>query len=144
MSHVLNTQQVSQRANTSYARRRTRTTMLWIIQGLLALLFLFAGSIKLIMPIGMLIAQMPLPLPGSFIHFIGIAEIAGALGLILPGLLRIRPFLTTLAACGLVIIMIGATVITLLGGEVVPALFPLLVGLLCATVAYGRRSWRSA
>jgi hypothetical protein len=61
--------------------------------------------------------------------------------LILPGLLRIRPILTPLAACGLVIIMIGATVVTLVGGEVVPALVPLVVGLHCAAVAYGRRSW---
>ena len=114
---------------------------LWIIQGLLALLFLFAGSMKLILPIEMMTAQMTVPLPGLFLRFIGTAEVAGAIGLILPGLLRIRPGLTPLAACGLLIIMIGATVVTLVGGEVAPALVPLVVGLLCATVAYGRRSW---
>jgi uncharacterized membrane protein YphA (DoxX/SURF4 family) len=117
------------------------TTVLWIVQGLLALLFLFAGSMKLILPIEVMTAQMPMPLPGLFLKFIGVAEISGALGLILPGLLRIRPMLTPLAACGLVIVMIGATVVTLLAGEVAPALLPLVVGLLCIAVAYGRRSW---
>jgi len=120
-------------------RKPIMTVSLWIIQGLLALLFLFAGSMKLILPIEMMTAQMPLPLPGLFLQFIGTAEVAGAIGLILPSLLRIRPGLTPLAACGLLIIMIGATVVTLLGGDVVSALFPLVVGLLLAFVAYGRR-----
>ncbi len=70
------------------------------------------------------------------------AEVLGAIGLILPGLLRIRPDLTPLAAVGLVIIMIGATALTLAVGDVVPALIPLGVGLLLVFVAYGR--WRLA
>jgi len=68
-----------------------------------------------------------------------VAEELGAIGLILPGLLRIRPQLTPLAAAGLVIIMAGATVVTLAGGAVATALIPLVVGLLAASVAYGRR-----
>ncbi len=119
------------------------TYALWIVQGLLALLFLFAGGMKLILPIEEMTKQMPQqPLPGLFLRFIGVAEVLGALGLILPGLLRIRPGLTPLAAAGLVIIMIGATVLTLTGGEVGLALIPLLVGLLSAFVASGR--WRLA
>jgi uncharacterized membrane protein YphA (DoxX/SURF4 family) len=141
MSHVLSSQLTSRSACASQSRRRFMTTALWILQALLALLFLFAGSMKLILPIEMMMAQMPLPLPGLFLRFIGTAEVAGALGLILPGLLRIRPMLTPLAACGLVIIMIGATVVTLAGGGGVSALVPLVVGLLCTAVAYGRRSW---
>ena len=58
---------------------------LWFVQGLLALLFLFAGGMKLIMPIEALSAQMAVPLPGAFLKFIGLAEVAGAIGLILPG-----------------------------------------------------------
>ncbi len=84
-----------------------------------------------------------MPLPGLFMRFIGVAEVLGAIGLILPGLLRIRPGLTPLAAAGLVIIMIGATVVTLMGGSVAMALIPLIplvVGLLAAFVVYGR--WR--
>jgi hypothetical protein len=111
---------------------------LWIVQGLLALLFLFAGGTKLVMPIEALTGQTPLP--GWFVRFIGVVEVLGAVGLILPGLLRIRPGLTPLAAAGLVIIMIGATVLTLAGGDLVTALIPLVVGLLAAFVAYGRRS----
>jgi len=107
----------------------------------LALLFLFAGSMKLIVPIEVMMQQMRVPLPGLFVQFIGGAEVAGALGLILPGLLRIRRGLTPLAACRLVIIMTGTIVVTLLGGDIVGALFPLVVGLLCVIVAFGRRSW---
>lgn len=110
--------------------------LLWIVQGLLALVFLFAGGSKLVMSLAELTAQTPLP--GPFLRFIGVAEALGALGLILPGLLRIRPGLTPLAAAGLVIIMIGATVVTLAGGQVVLALIPAVVGLLAAWVAYGR------
>ncbi|HSF29859.1 MAG TPA: DoxX family protein [Candidatus Tectomicrobia bacterium] len=114
------------------------TYALWIVQVLLALLFLFAGGMKLVLPIEALTEQMPLP--GLFVRFIGVAEALGALGLILPGLLGIWPGLTPLAAAGLVIIMIGATVLTLAGGEVALALIPLVVGFLLAFVAYGR--WR--
>ena len=116
------------------------TYALCIVQGLLALTFLFAGGTKLVLPIEEMTKQMPLPLPGLFLRFIGVAEVVGAIGLILPGLVRIRPGLTPLAAAGLVIIMIGATVLTLAGGDVAPALIPLVVGLLAAFVAYGR--WR--
>ena len=122
------------------------TYVLWIIQILLGLLFLFAGGSKLIMPIEQMaeLARQSgqTPLPGFLLRFIGVAELLGGLGLILPSLLRIRPSLTALAAAGLVIIMIGATVITLSSGTITPALFPLIVGLLLVFVAYGR--WRLA
>ncbi len=141
MKNAVGIQLTSGSANTSNLRKPTTTISLWTVQGLLALLFLFAGSMKLIMPIEMMTAQMTVPLPGLFLQFIGVAEVAGALGLILPGLLRIRRGLTPLAAAGLMIIMIGATVVTLLGGDIVPALMPLVVGLLCVVVIYGRRPW---
>lgn len=113
---------------------------LWIVQALLALLFLFAGGIKLIMPIEELMKQMPLALPGWFMRFIAVLEILGGIGLILPWLTGIRPGLTPLAAAGLVILMISATVYTLAAGDVATALMPLVVGILAALVAYGR--WR--
>ena len=111
---------------------------LWIIQVLLALLFLWAGGVKLVLTVEEMTALMTLP--GWFLRFLGVAEILGALGLVLPGLLRIRPGLTPLAACGLVIIMIGATVISLMTMGLAPALIPMGVGLLLVFVAYGR--WR--
>ena len=119
-------------------RSRSMTRALWVVQGLLALLFLFAGGMKLILPVEEMTKQMPLP--GPFLRFIGVAEVLGGLGLILPGLTGIRPGLTPLAAAGLVIIMIGATVLTAASGSIAPALFPLVVGLLLAFVAY--RRWR--
>ena len=62
----------------------------------------------------------------------------GALGLVLPGLLRVRPGLTSLAAAGLVIIMIGATIVVWVGGMVAVALMNVVVLLLATFVAYGR------
>jgi len=113
---------------------------LWIVQGLLAALFLFAGVMKLVLPLDQMTGTIPLP--GAFLRFIGVVEVLGAVGLILPSLLRVRPGLTPLAAGGLVIIMIGAVWITVAGGDVAPAMIPLLVGVLAAFVAYGR--WRLA
>src|SRR5947208_11792545 len=117
--------------------RSTMNVALWIVQGLLAALFLFAGGAKLVLPLDQMAG--PVALPGWFLRFLGVTEVLGALGLVLPGLLRIRPGLTPLAAAGLVIIMIGATVVTLAGGMVAVALIPAVVGLLAASVAYGRR-----
>ncbi|HEY6233073.1 MAG TPA: DoxX family protein [Pyrinomonadaceae bacterium] len=118
---------------------------LWIVQILLALLFLFAGGTKLVLPIQTLIAMGPpnqVVLPGLLLRFIGVCEVLGALGLVLPGIFRIRPTLIPLAAAGLTIIMIGATIITIIGLGVAAALPPLVVGLLCAFVAYGRTRLR--
>ena len=114
--------------------------VLWIVQGLLAALFLFAGGVKLAMPVDDLGAQSGLP--GALLQVVAVAEVLGAIGLILPGLLRIRPGLTPLAAAGLVIIMIGATVVTVVIMDAALALMPLVVGLLAAFVACGR--WRLA
>ena len=113
---------------------------LWIAQALLAAIFLFAGGMKLVVPIEEMTKQMPIPLPGWFLRFTGIVEVLGAIGVILPWLLRIRPALTPLAATGLVIVMIGATVYTLAAGDFASAPIPLVVGILAAFVAYGR--WR--
>ena len=120
--------------------RSTMNVALWIVQGLLATLFLFAGGAKLVLPLDQMAG--PVALPGWFLRFIGVAEVLGALGLVLPGLLRIRPGLTPLAATGLVIIMIGATIVMWAGGMVAVALMNLVVTLLAAFVANGR--WRLA
>ena len=121
------------------AETRKVNIVLWVVQGLLAALFLFAGGFKLVASAEQM--KGPIDLPLGLLRFIGVAEVLGAAGLILPGLLRIRTGLTALAASGLVIIMIGATVITAIGMGVAPALIPLFVGLLAAWVAYAR--WRS-
>ena len=122
----------------SYSRKIN--VALWTAQTLLALVFLFAGGVKLVMPVAELTRQSPLP--GWFLRFIGVTEILGALGLILPGLFRVRTGLTALAACGLVMIMIGAVVTTLMTLTAAQAVFPFVVGLVAMFVAYGR--WRLA
>jgi putative oxidoreductase len=114
---------------------------LWIIQTLLGLLFLFSGSMKFVMSVAEMTKDMP-AMPGWFLHFIGVMEILGGFGLILPSFLRIRPGLTPLAAACLVIIMSGATAITLGTMGIGRAMLPLIVGILCVFVAYGR--WRLA
>lgn len=112
---------------------------LWIVQWLLGLFFILgSGAPKLILSAESL--PLPIPLPGWFVLFIGVAEILGGLGLILPGLLHIRPGLTPLAAVGLMLITIGATVYQLAAGQVGNALFAVLVAAICAFIAYGR--WR--
>jgi hypothetical protein len=115
--------------------------LLWIIQVLLALLFLFAGGTKLLLSLETLKAMgspNQIMLPGLLLRFIGVCEVVGALGLILPGLLRIRPSLTPLAAAGLVIIMIGAVGLTVAGDGVAAAIVPFVTLILVAFVAYGR------
>ena len=111
--------------------------LLWTIQVLLAALFLFAGGYKLFAPADQLEAAAP-GAPVPFLRFIATMELLGAAGLILPGLFGIKQFLTPLAAAGLVIIMVGAVIVTALTVSVPGALFPLVVGILAATVAYGR------
>ena len=120
--------------------RPTRKTnaLLWTVQVVLALLFLFAGVMKLIAPLAQLEQQSGMS--GLFVKFIGLAEALGAIGLIAPGLAKIGRALTPLAAAGLLIIMLGAVVLTIQGGAVATATIPLVVGALCALVAYGR--WR--
>jgi uncharacterized membrane protein YphA (DoxX/SURF4 family) len=112
---------------------------LWIIQILLALLFVFAGGVKLVMPIEEMTKGMPVAIPGLFLRFIGVCEALGGLGLVIPMLLRIKPWLTPIAAMGLGIIILGAIAFSLKLG-VMQALMPFVVELLLILVAFGR--WR--
>ena len=119
-----------------------RNTGLWIVQGLLAAMFLLAGIPKLVMSAAEMTAPGPIQLPVAFVRFIGVCEILGAIGMILPGLTGIRPGLTPLGAGGLVIIMIGATVVNIVNGMAVVAIPTAVLGLMAAYVVWGR--WRPA
>jgi uncharacterized membrane protein YphA (DoxX/SURF4 family) len=124
---------------TDPADRRGTNVMLWIAQVLLAALFIFAGGSKLVLPTAALTQQSHVP--GLFFRFVGVLELLGGLGMILPWLLRLNPALTPLAAAGLIAVMCGAfgTVIATMG--MVPVLLSTVVaGLLAAFVLYGR--WR--
>ncbi|HLZ28087.1 MAG TPA: DoxX family protein [Chloroflexota bacterium] len=117
---------------------RKLSASVWTLQALLALIFVMTGAMKLLMPAEMLEAQSPLPVIVS--RFVGLCELAGALGLILPGLLRIRPILTSLAAAGLAVLMICATILTpiLISPDPLTMALPATVGVLAACVCYAR------
>lgn len=128
------TTQSSTRPATFGLRRQPSNRTLWIVQGVLAAVFLFAGASKLVLPAADLQGDFPV----AFMRFIGVCEVSGALGLILPGLLGSRRGLTPLAAAGLVVIMAGATVSTVVAGEGAVAVLPFVVGCLAAFVARER------
>ena len=117
-------------------------TVLWIVQGLLAVMFLFAGGSKLVMSAAQMTEQAKAvggwQPPLAFIRFIGVCEVLGAFGVVVPWLTGIRPGLTPLAASGLVVIMIGATVINLTTTIPTIAILTAILGVLAAFVAYGR------
>jgi hypothetical protein len=119
-----------------------KNTVLWIAQGLLAVMFLIAGGSKLVMSAAQIVEQGKsvggIQPPIAFIRFIGVCELLGAIGVIVPWLTGIRPGLTPLAAGGLVIIMIGATVVNLTTTVPAIAILTVILGLLAAFVAYGR------
>jgi hypothetical protein len=121
--------------------KMTFNVLLWVVQVLLALLFLFAGGLKLVLPADALAG--PIALPILFLRFIGFAEVLGALGLILPGVTGFRRELTPIAGAGLIIIMIGATVISAMGGGAAAAVTPFVTGALVTAVAVGRAGWVS-
>lgn len=118
-------------------------TRRWLAQGLLGALFLLTGGMKLFSPAAAL--QGPMGVPVGFLRFIGAAERLGAIGLVVPWLTGIWPVLTPVAGAGLLVIMIGATVLTAAGMSVLFAVFPLLMGALAASVVLGRgRELRAA
>jgi hypothetical protein len=118
-------------------------TVLWIVQGLLAVMFLFAGVSKLVTSAAQMTEQANAvggwQLPMAFIRFIGVCEVLGGVGVVVPWLTGIRPGLTPLAASGLVVIMIGATVVNLTTTIPAIAILTATLGVLAAFVAYGRR-----
>jgi hypothetical protein len=110
---------------------------LWIVQVLLALFMGVASAApKLLLPPEML--PMPIPIPRPLLLFIGGAELLGALGLVLPGLTKIRPGLTPLAAGGLALVATGGMVYQLAAGEPGNAVFAAVFVLLFAFVGVGR------
>ena len=121
----------------STPHNRTANRLLWTAQILAALIFLFAGSMKFIMPAAKM-QQGPIVFPLAFLYFIGACECLGALGLVLPGLTRVRTGLTPLAAAGLTIIMIGATTVSVLAMGAAAGISPAVVGVITAAIAYGR------
>ena len=113
--------------------------LLWVLQVLLALVFL-AHGLLLLFPPADIAAQMNASLPRAFWVFLGVAEVLAAVGLTLPGLSRIQPWLVPLAAAGLMIVMIGATIYHSTRGETSSAITTAVLLVLATFVAYMR--WR--
>jgi hypothetical protein len=123
----------------STSTAKTANRVLWTVQITASLLFLFAGSMKFILPTEKL-QQGPIIFSVAFMHFIGACEFLGAIGLVLPSVLRIQTWLTPLAAAGLTIIMIGATTVSVLGMGAAAGIIPAIAGLATVWIAYGRTS----
>ena len=114
--------------------------VLWVVQVLLALAFLLAGVPKATQPISALAKRITWAkdVPAPFVRFIGVVEILGALGLILPALTGILPWLTVAAAIGLAIVMVAAIIFHLARGEVNRIAFNIVFLLLLLFLTYGR------
>ena len=129
--------------NTPVAYRpKGLNTALWAVQVVLGLMFAAVGAMKVFQPISALVASLPFAatFPPALIRFIGIAELAGAIGLIVPAATRIAPGLTPLAGTGLTVVMVLASVFHLSRGEFGNLPVTILLGALAAFVAWGRWS----
>jgi putative oxidoreductase len=115
---------------------------LWAAQIILAGMFIMAGFIKTTTPIEQLSASLPWAkdVPAWLVRFIGISEFLGALGLILPSLLRIKPVLTPVAALGIIAIMMMAAFFHITRTELSGVMFTLILALVAAFIGWGR--WR--
>ena len=113
---------------------------LWISQGILAIFFILFGALKLFSPIDGLAEQMPWvsDVPSALVRFIGFAEIAGGVGLILPAITKILPWLTPLAGAALALDMVFAIVFNASRGEFINVILTLVLLVLTLYVAYGR------
>jgi uncharacterized membrane protein YphA (DoxX/SURF4 family) len=110
---------------------------LWSAQIALAIVFALAGWMKVSAPTAEL-AKMASGFPLAFLRFIGIAELAGAIGIILPALTRIAPVLTPLASSGFVLVMASAAVLHLVHGQFGELAVVVVLGALAYFVAWGR------
>ena len=111
--------------------------LLWVLQVLLAVVFI-AHGLLLLMPPPDIAAQMLMSLPRSFWVFLGVAEVAAAIGLTLPGLTRVMPWLVSWAAAGIMIVMISATGYHIVRGEISSAAVTFVLLIMATFVAYMR------
>ena len=111
--------------------------LLWVLQVLLAVVFI-AHGLLLLMPPAEIAAQMVMSLPRAFWVFLGVAEIAAAIGLTLPGLTRVMPWLVSWAAAGIMIVMVSATGYHIVRGEISSAVVTFVLLIIATYVAYAR------
>ena len=111
--------------------------LLWVLQVLLAVVFI-AHGLMLLMPPPDIAAQMLMSLPRWFWVFLGVAEVAAAIGLTLPGLTRVMPWLVSWAAAGIMIVMISATGYHIIRGEISSAAVTFVLLIMATFLAYER------
>lgn len=117
---------------------KTMNMILWIVQGLLAVTFIWAGSMKILKP-----EDLPFPWikdNRSLVLLTGMVDLLGGLGIVLPALFRFQPKLTIFAACGIVVLMTAASVFHISRGEFKDIGFNVLMALLAVFVVWGRRA----
>src|SRR5258705_2214276 len=126
--------------NSNEKSSKVLNIVLWIAQLLLGGMFLMAGFMQLAAPVDQLAAAMPFvaAVPEALVKFIGVSEIAGALGLLLPSLLRIKPALTVLAARALILVMILALAFHVSRGEFSAIGTNLVLGSIAFFISWGR------
>ncbi len=126
--------------HTAPQSHRALRAALWVAQILLAVMFGMAGLMKLSQPISALATSLPwvTTVPEMLVRFIGAAEFAGALGLILPALTRIQPRLTALAALGLIGVMVLASAVHASRGEFGMIPVNIVIAAIAGFVAWGR------
>ena len=111
--------------------------LLWVLQVMLAMAFL-AHGLMFLFPPAALVEQMNAAIPRAFQLFLGVAEVLAAVGLTLPGVTRVYPWLVPCAAAGLMIVMISATMFHIMRGEVSSAIITAVLLVLATSVAYMR------
>lgn len=111
--------------------------LLWILQSLLALVFM-AHGLMFLNPPPDIAAQMSETLPRWFTLFLGVAEVAASIGLVVPAVTRIKPGLVPAAALGVVIVMIGATILHVVRNEMSSAVITTVLLVMAIVVAHGR------
>ncbi|RAJ11616.1 DoxX family protein [Arenibacter echinorum] len=104
---------------TNYKKNKAIHIALWVAQGILAAMFIMAGLMKASQPLDALAESLPwvTSTPVGLVRFIGISEVLGGLGLLIPSIFRFKPFLTVWAAIGLAVIMVLAAIFHVSRGE---------------------------
>lgn len=120
--------------------RKELNIALWLAQSLLALVFLMAGFMKSTRPIAELATSLPWvnEVSAGLVRFIGISELLGGMGLVLPSILRIRPGLTALAASGLALVMVFALIFHIVKGEYNALVINVVLGAIAYFIYWGR------
>ena len=121
-------------------KNKTTNIIVWVLQVVLATMFLMTGAMKTFQPISQLAASLPWvnDVPAGLVRFIGVSELLAGIGLLLPSILKYKTFLTALAALGIVLIMIGASIFHISRGETSVIGMNAVLALIALYIAWAR------